>query len=294
MDRQKSVTINKTNTDSEDIITIQKYVFSRLTNETQTNNYLVNNIKQILIKFFTEFFFYEFGRIQNRVEQNNSPTEHENPFFVTYNVDLKQFQEHKNVVAGKLHTLKNIMDINIKKVFFKPYKNEDIISLINMEIRTMDLVRSINEYMRADASLCLEWGDPVRYNQFDSQMLSQYREEEVDKENIKNVKQIISDELRGFSDGWYDNESLISSSKNTFYFRSRQLIDKIHRLLRGFISFIYNNILKLCFGKLREYYHRIRSYIRNHEWIRILIGYVVLSILSGLCQAIFQKWIVAE
>ncbi len=137
MDRQKSVTVYKTNTNSEDIIEIQKYVFDRLTNQTQINNYLVNNMKQVLIKFFTDFFPYEFGRIQNRVKQNNSPTEHKNPFFVTYNVDLKQFQEHKNVVAEKLHTLKDIMDINIKEVFFRPYKNEDIISLINMEIRTM-------------------------------------------------------------------------------------------------------------------------------------------------------------
>ena len=156
----------------------------------------------------------------------------------------------------------------------------------------MDLVRAINEYVRADAYLYLEWGDRVLYNRFNSQMLSQYREEEPDEKNIKNVKQIISNELTDFSGDWYDNESLISSSKNSFCFRSRQLMDKIHRLLRGLASFIYNNILKLCFGKLHKCYHRIRSYIRNHEWIRILIGYVVLSILTGLCQAIFQKWIV--
>ena len=237
------------------------------------------------------------GKIQSQVEyvrETNNLTKDKNPFFVTYNVDLKQFQDYKNVVAEKFHVLKDIMDVNIKEVFFKPYTNKDIIVLINIQIKTMDLVRAINEYIRADASVYLEWRYPIRYDQFGSQMLSEYKQEEADKENIKNVEQLISDEIGDFSDNWFDNETLISSSKNSFYFRSRQLIDKIHRLLRGFASFIYNNILKLCFGKLRECYHRIRAYIRNHEWIRILIGYVVLSILSGLCQAIFQKWIVGQ
>ena len=156
----------------------------------------------------------------------------------------------------------------------------------------MDLIRTINEYMRADASLYLQWRDPVRYDRFNSQMLSQYREKEVEKENIKNVEQIISDERMDFSADWYDNESLILSSKNSFYFRSRQRIDKIRRALRRFVPFVYNNILKLCLEKLRKCYHGIRSYIIRNTWIQIVIGYTLLSIFSGFCQAIFQKWIV--
>ncbi len=131
MDRQKSVTIDKRGTSSEDIIEIKKYVFERLANETQINNYLINNRHQILTQSFTEFFDEEFGKIQDRVKQNDSPTEDENPFFVTYNVDLKQFQEHKNVVAGKLDTLKDIIGISIKEVFFKPYKDEDCTAPLN-------------------------------------------------------------------------------------------------------------------------------------------------------------------
>ena len=115
------------------------------------------------------------------------------------NVDPKQFQEYKNVVAEKLHILKGITDINIKEVFFKPYTNENIIALIDMEIKTMDLVRAINEYVRADASLYLKWNNDVRYDRFDSQMLSQYRQEEPNKENIEDVKQIILNEYRNGS-----------------------------------------------------------------------------------------------
>ena len=293
-DRQKSVTIVERNTSSEDIMEIKKYVFERLANETQINNYLVNNVKQVLIKSFIGFFDYEFGRVQNQVKQNNSPTEDKNPFFVTYNVDLKQFQEHKNVVAGKLHTLKDIMDINIKEVFFKPYTNEDIIALINIEIKTMDLIRAINEYVRADACLYLQWPDHVRYNRFNSQMLSEYREREAGKENIKNAEQIILDELRNFSNDWYDNDFLILSSKNSFYFRSRQRIDRMYNSLRGFVSFIYNNILKLSFQKLCGCCKKILSYIRQNTWIQIVIGYTLLSIFTGFCQAIFQKWIVTN
>ena len=183
------------------------------------------------------------------------------------------------------------MDINIKEVFFKPYKNKHIISLINMEIRTIDLVRSINEYMRADASLYLKWGDPIRYNQFHSQILSQYREEGADKDNIKYVEQIISGELRNFSNDWYDNETLISLSKNSFYFRSRRLTAKIYNLLGTFISFI-KNIPKWFWEKLCKCWSKIRLFVRKHEWVRIGIGYIVLSIFTGLFQAIFQKWIV--
>ena len=211
MERQKCVIIDEGRT--SDIISIKRAVFNRLANGTQINNYLINNIKQILIKSFTDFFHDEFERIQDQAERNPSPTEHKNPFFVTYNVDPKKFQEYKNVVAGKLHILKGITDINIKEVFFKPYTNENIIVLIDMEIKTMDLVRAINEYVRADASLYLKWNNDVRYDRFDSQMLSQYRQEEPNKENIEDVKRIILNEYRDFVGDSYDNESLISSNK---------------------------------------------------------------------------------
>ena len=163
MGRQKCVIIYDV-TRPNYIISIKRSVFDRLTSPKQINNYLINNIRQILIQSFTDFFTNEFEQIQNQVRQNDSPTEHKDPFFITYNVDPKKFQDHKNVIAEKLHILRDITDINIKEVFFKPYRNKDIISLINMEIRTMDLVRSINEYMRADASLYLKWRSRVFYN----------------------------------------------------------------------------------------------------------------------------------
>ena len=146
--------------------------------------------------------------------------------------------------------------------------------------------------MRADASLYLQWRGPIYYNQFDSQMLSQYNQEEANEENIKDIRQIISNELIDFSDNWYDNESLILSSKRSFYFRTRQLIDKIHRLLRGFVSFIYNNTLKLCWEKLRRCYNKIWSYIRRNTWIQIAIGWTAFALFSGLCQALFQKYLI--
>ena len=212
VDRQKCVTIELGGKQSDHTIDVKKYVFNRLASGTQITNYLINNKKQVLIKSFSDFFHDEFGKMQNQAKRNHSPTEDKNPFFVTYNVDPEQFQDHKNVVAEKLHILKDIMDIKIKEVFFKPYADKDIIALINMETKIMDLVRAINEYMRADASLYLKWKNDVRYNWFDSQMLSQYREEEANTDNIKNVEQLISSELKDFSNNWYDNESLILSS----------------------------------------------------------------------------------
>ena len=287
IDRQKCVIIGLLRKEPNDIIDLKRYIFDRLASGTQINNYLISNIRQILIKSFAVFFHYEFERIQDRVKQYNSPTEHKNPFFVTHNVDLKQFQDHKNVVAEKLHILKDIVDMNIKEAFFKPYTNTNIIALINMEIRTMDLVKAINEYVRADACLYLEWGDRILYNRFNSQILSQYREREADKDNIKKAEQLISSELRGFSEDWYDNESLVLSSKSSFYFRSRQLIDKICNSLRDFVSFIYNNTLKLCWEKLRRCWNRIRSYIREHEWTHIALSYTFLAIVTGAFQALF-------
>ena len=292
MDRQKCVTIDSGHKESDHIIRIKKYAFERLASETRINNYLINNKKQILIKSFTDFFHDEFGKIQNQVEQSSSPAEDKYPFFVTYNVDLKQLQDYKDAVAEKIHILEEIMDINIKEVFFKPYTNKNIISLIGIELKTMDLVRAINEYIRTDASLYLEWGDRVLYSQFYSQMLSQYKQEEANEENIKDVRQIISDKLIDFSEDWYDSEFLISSSKKKFRFRSRQRIDKIYNSLRGFVSSIFNNILKLSFQKLYKYWRKIISYVRKNTWVQIVIGYTLLSIFSGFCQAIFQKWIV--
>ena len=292
MDRQKCVTIDSGHKESDHIIRIKKYVFERLASETRINNYLINNKKQILIKSFTDFFHDEFGKIQNQVEQSSSPAEDKYPFFVTYNVDLKQLQDYKDAVAEKIHILEEIMDINIKEVFFKPYTNKNIISLIGIELKTMDLVRAINEYIRTDASLYLEWGDRVLYNQFYSQMLSQYKQEEANEENIKDVRQIISDKLIDFSEDWYDSEFLISSSRKRFYFRSKQLIDKIYNSLSDFVSSIFNNILKLSFQKLYKCWRKIISYVRKNTWVQIVIGYTLLSIFSGFCQAIFQKWIV--
>ena len=253
---------------------------------------MISNTKQILIQSFTEFFDDEFEKIQNQVKNHDGPIEHKNPFFVTYNVDPIQFQNHKNVVAEKLNILKNIMDMNIKEIFFRPYTDKNIIALISMEMRTMDLIRSINEYMRADANLYLEWGDLIHYNRFGSQILSQYREKEVGKDNIKNVERLISSELLGFSGDWYDNESLILSSKKRFGFRSRQLIGKICNSFRNFISFIHNNTLKLCWEKLRRWYNKIWSYIRRNIWIQIAIGWTLFAVFSGFCQALFQKYLI--
>ena len=158
----------------------------------------------------------------------------------------------------------------------------------------MDLVKAINEYIRADASLYLRWNNDVHYDRFYSQMLSQYKSEGPDKENIENVEQIILDEYKDFVGDWYDNESLILSSKKKFYFRSRQRIDKIRSSLRRFVSFVYNNILKLNLQKLYNCYNKIRSYVIKNTWIQIGIGYIVLSIFTGLFQALFQKWIVGQ
>ena len=288
MDRQKCVIIDEV-TQPNRIIGLKKHVFNRLASGMEINNCLINNIRQILIQSFISFFDDEFGKIQSQVRQNDSPTEQKNLFFLTYNVDPKQFQEHKNVVAKKLRILKNIRDMNIKEVFFKPYTNKDIISLISMEIRTMDLVRAINEYMRADASLYLQWRDPVLYNRFDSQILRQYREKEADKDNIKNAEQLILSELKDFDNYWYDNESLILSSKKRFGFRSRQLTDKIYNLLGNFIAFIFKNTPKWFWKKLCKCWNKIRLFVRKHEWARIGIGYIVLSIFAGLFQALFSS-----
>ena len=56
MDRQKCVIIQPRGKESRDIIDLKKYVFNRLASGTQISNYLINNIKQILIKSFIEFF----------------------------------------------------------------------------------------------------------------------------------------------------------------------------------------------------------------------------------------------
>ena len=292
MDRQKCVTIGESKKEPDFMTDLKKYVFSRLASETQISTYLINNIKQILMKSFTDFFHDEFKKIQNRVKQNKSPIEQKNPLFVTYNVSPTQFQDHKNVVSEKLHILKDIIGINIKEVFFKPYRDKNIIALINIELKTMDLVRAVNEYMRADASLYLEWGDPIRYNRFYSQMLSEYEEVVVDKENIKNVKQIISNEFKDFLENWYDNESLILSSKKRFGFRSRQLIDKMDNSLRVSLSFTYNNILKLSCQKLYGCCKKILSflsYLGKNTWIQIGISYTFLAVVSGAFQALFSS-----
>ena len=295
MDRQKCVIIQLLQgRKSEDILNVKKYIFNRLASGTQINNYLISNVKQILVKSFTDFFHDEFDKIQSRVErvkETNNLTEDKNhPFFITYNVDPKQFQKHKHLIAEKLLVLKDIIDVNIKGVFFKRYTTQNIIALIDMEIKTMDLIRTINEYMRADASLYLGWErDIIYYNHFDSQILSEYKQEEADKENIKNIEQIISSELMDFTDNWYDNEFLILSSKGSFYFRSRQLIDKIYNALRGIVSFIYNGVLKLSFRKLRERYNRIRSYIKRNVWTHIGISYTFLAIATGAFQVLFSS-----
>ena len=42
------------------------------------------------------------GGIQDQVKQNNSPIEHKNPFFVTYNVDLEPISRPQNVRGRKI------------------------------------------------------------------------------------------------------------------------------------------------------------------------------------------------
>ena len=103
MDRQKCVIMQLLQAmRSEDVINLKKYIFNRLASGTQINNYLISNVKQILVKSFTDFFHDEFDKIQNQVERfnktNNLTEDKNHPFFITYNVDPKQTQDHKKVV----------------------------------------------------------------------------------------------------------------------------------------------------------------------------------------------------
>ena len=61
MDRQKCVIIHLRGKGSNDI-NLKKYVFNRLASGTKINNYLINNMRRILIKSFTDFFHNEFGK----------------------------------------------------------------------------------------------------------------------------------------------------------------------------------------------------------------------------------------
>ena len=101
MERQKCLVIEEIKQPAR-MIRIKKYIFDKLASGTQINNYLINNIRQVLIKSFTDFFDDEFDKVQNQVEhvrRANNLTEDKEPFFITYNVDPKQFEEHKSVVA---------------------------------------------------------------------------------------------------------------------------------------------------------------------------------------------------
>ena len=165
-------------------------------------------------------------------------------------------------------------------------------------------MRAINEYIRGDASLYLEWkitGFPLRFDEFNSTLIKDFRDKKMTEDTLKLVRKRTSVKIEEIDEMGSQLFKELSNNQNnisysilrrkkhsgngfkSFEFRSKELLVKLQLKTKYIFSETISQIRK--FGK--KGVQKCINFARK-TWFQILIGYLVFSIISGFFQALFN------
>ena len=310
--RQKTIIIyKKQSLYSKDIDTVfQKYI------KNNKSSYIVSDLKFILIHTFSVLFEQEKGRYYETMKRYYQPVKSQSDakesketifevddVFLSYNIDEESMERDKESLFKKLKGLFKIQSVNRKDILFKNYSNQKLNLLINLSLDVLDLIKAINEYVRGDALIYLDWGtfETPRFQNFNSTLLKDFRDTTITKDNLKLVRERISDKIKEINEDasqfreLSDNQNKFSyfilrrkkqagNGFKSFEFRSKEFLAKLKAKTKVIFSVTISQVRKFgnkCVQKCIN--------LGRKTWFQILIGYIVLSALSGLFQAWFNK-----
>ena len=303
--RQKSIIIyKKRSLLLKDIDTVfQKYL------KNNKSSYIVSDLKYILIHTFSLLFQQEkasyFRTIKTQLDSKESKEAffEVDDIFLSYNIDEKSIESDKESVFKKLNVLFKIQNVNRKDILLKGYSNQELILFINLSLDIFDLMEAINEYVRGDALVYLDWGtwESPCFRHFNSTLLKDFRDTTITNDTLKLVREIILvniDEINELSSQFKElsnnqnkfSYSILRRKKysgngfKSFEFRSKEFIYKLQLKIKDFFAKI-NSVSKKNVQKTVRKGKKILSI----TWVQILLGYITLSIISGFFQAWFNS-----
>ena len=299
-DRQKSIIIyNGRPISIKEIDAVfQEYL------KNNKSSYIVSDLKYILVSTFSLLFQQEKEKYSQTMHSRQDLKECKKNFFevdfdvddvfVSYNIDENSIESDKESIFKKLKVLVKIQNVYRKDILLKDHSNQKLIHLINLSLDIFDLMRAINEYIRGDASVYLQWKrSSFRFNQFNSTLLEDFRGDNITEGTLKLVRERISEKIEEINENASQFKEL-SNNQNTvsysilrwkkqsdngfksFEFRSKEFLYKSQLKIKGISSKTFSLLKK--FGKKRV--QQCKN-LGSKTWVQILIGYVVLSALSG-------------
>ena len=303
--RQKSIIIyKKRSLLLKDIDTVfQKYL------KNNKSSYIVSDLKYILIHTFSLLFQQEkasyFRTIKTQLDSKESKEAffEVDDIFLSYNIDEKSIESDKESVFKKLNVLFKIQNVNRKDILLKGYSNQELILFINLSLDIFDLMEAINEYVRGDALVYLDWGtwESPCFRHFNSTLLKDFRDTTITNDTLKLVREKIlgkmeeindkASQFKEFSNNQnYKPYSILRRKKNSrngfksFEFRSKEFLVKLQLKTKVIFSKTFSQIGKF----VKKLYQKFINLVRK-PWIHIPLAYVILSIISGFFQAWFNS-----
>ena len=223
--------------------------------------------------------------------------------FLSYNIDEKSIESDKESVFKKLNVLFKIQNVNRKDILLKGYSNQELILFINLSLDIFDLMEAINEYVRGDALVYLDWGtwESPCFRHFNSTLLKDFRDTTITNDTLKLVREKISGKMEEINDKAsqfkefsnnqnYKPYSILRRKKNSrngfksFKFRSKEFLVKLQLKTKVIFSKTFSQIGKF----VKKLYQKFINLVRK-PWIHIPLAYVILSIISGFFQAWFNS-----
>ena len=291
--RQKFIIVYKSRSISvEEIDTVfQKY----LTNNKGT--YIISDLTHILIHTFSLLFQEKKENYYQAMQTRPDSKESKKNFFevdfevddvfVSYNVDENSIVSDKESVFKKFKELFKIHNVSRKDILLKGYSNQQLILLINLSLGIFDLMRAINEYIRGDASLCLEWkniGYPLQFDEFNSVLLENFKNEAIAEDPLKLVRGRISEKIKEINEESSLGRKIDSGSGfKSYEFRLKEFLFKLQLKIKDFLTKTIPQIGKFVKKGGQKCINLVRK-----PWFHIPLAYVILSILSAFFQAWFN------
>ena len=259
--RQKSIIIyNSISFSSKETnIVFQKYL------KNNKNSYIVSDLKYILIFTFSLLFEDEkekYSQIIMRTrpdlkESKLTFSEVDNTF-VLYNVDEENLRDYKERIFKRLKSLFKIQNANRKDILLKDYSNQELMLLIDLSLGIFDLIRSINEYIRGDTSLYLEWkniGYPLRFDEFNSGLLEDFKDKAIAEAPLKLIRERISEKIKEINEDSSLRRKIDSDSgfKN-YEFRLKEFLAKLQVKTKVIFFCNYLSNRKVCQKTLSKFH----------------------------------------
>lgn len=147
-------------------------------------------------------------------------------------------------------------------------------------------MKSINEYIRGDALIYLDWGtwETPCFRYFNSTLLKDFRDTTITEDTLKLVREKISEKIEEINEENPLGRKINSGTGfKSYEFRLKELLAKLQVKTKTIFSLTISRIGKL----VKKHCQNFIVFVKK-RWFHIPLAYVILSVLSAFFQASFN------